>query len=219
MNRFLQDLLPQLKERGVSLVVVSKTQPLEAIEALYAAGIRDFGENLVQELVPKYEALPKDIRWHLIGHLQRNKVKYIANFVYLIHSVDSWELLQEVNKQALKHGRCVDVLLQFHVAQEESKFGFDWVEAEAMLAQQPWAALTAVRICGIMGMASLTTDEAQVRGEFEQLQGYFEALKKAYFADAPYFAIRSMGMSSDYLLAMEAGSTMLRIGTRCFGRD
>jgi pyridoxal phosphate enzyme (YggS family) len=219
MNQFLQKLLPQLKERAVRLVVVSKTQPLEAIQRLYAAGIRDFGENRVQELVPKYEALPKDIRWHLIGHLQRNKVKYIAHFVHLIHSIDSWELMQEVNKQALKHGRCIDVLLQFHVAQEETKFGFDWAKAEAMLAQQPWADLKGLRICGIMGMASLTADEEQVKGEFERLMGYFTVLKERYFADAPYFAIRSMGMSGDYVLAMEAGSTMLRIGTRCFEGD
>lgn len=194
-------------------MAVSKTHPPDRIMELYKEGQRDFGENKVQELTSKYEVLPKDIRWHLIGHLQRNKVKYIAPFVHLIHSVDSLELLQEIDKQAAKCGRVIDVLLQFHIAAETTKFGLDLPEAEALLAHN----LPNVRIRGVMGMATFTDDMDQVRREFDTLMGIFTHLKSRWFRESAWFDIRSMGMSGDWPVAVAAGSNMVRIGSLLFG--
>lgn len=212
-----QSLLKELSARNVALIAVSKTQPPERILDLYHQGQRAFGENKVQEMVAKYETLPKDIEWHLIGHLQTNKVKYIAPFVRMIHSADSLRLLQEIEKQAHKTGRVIDCLLQFHIAGEETKFGLDEQEARTLLESPEYRAMTAVRICGVMGMASFTEDVARVRAEFRRLLGIFQALKAAYFADAPWFKEVSMGMSGDWAVAAEEGSTMARIGSLIFG--
>lgn len=212
-----QPLIEELNAHAVTLVAVSKTHPPERILELYRSGLRVFGENRVQELVEKYEALPKDIEWHLIGHLQSNKVKYIVPFVRMIHSVDSLRLLQEIDKQARKAGRIVDCLLQFHIAREETKFGLDETEARALLDSPEYRALTAVRLCGVMGMASFSPDEALVRAEFRHLRGIFQRLKETYFQTAPHFREVSMGMSSDWRIAVEEGSTMVRIGSLLFG--
>jgi PLP dependent protein len=200
-----------------TLVAVSKTHPPERILELYALGQRVFGENRVQELTAKYEALPKDIDWHLIGHLQTNKVKYVAPFVRLIHSVDRLELLREIDKQAAKCGRVIDCLLQFHIAAEESKFGLTEAEADALLQDPVYATLGHVRLCGVMGMATFTDDMEQVRSEFRQLRGIFERLRARYFPQAEYFKEISMGMSGDWEMALEEGSTMVRIGSLLFG--
>jgi len=197
-------------------VAVSKTQPIEAILELYHRGQRDFGENRVQELMPKYEALPKDIRWHLIGHLQSNKVKYIAPFAHLIHSVDSLDLLDEIEKQALKNNRTIDCLLQFHVAQESSKYGIS-PEAPASWVPGQFDAWPHVRICGVMGMATFTEDMELVRREFQLLHRIFDDLNRSLFSDNEHFQHLSMGMSDDYPVAIEEGSTMVRIGTLLFG--
>lgn len=214
----LQEIQQTLQAAGVRLVAVSKTKPTSAILDLYEQGQRDFGENKAQELAPKYEALPKDIRWHMIGHLQTNKVKYIAPFVHLIHSADSEKILQEINKQAAKHDRVIDCLLQFKIAAEDTKYGFDLPTAEAMLASVAWQELQHIRIVGVMGMATFTDDEAQVRAEFSRLQGIFEHLQGKYFAGNAAFREISMGMSDDYHLAIAEGSTMVRIGTLLFGQ-
>ncbi len=206
-----------LDQHNVTLVAVSKTYPPERIMAEYEKGQRIFGENRVQELTAKYEALPKDIQWHQIGHLQRNKIKYIASFVHLIHAVDSFELLQEIDRQAAKYERIIDCLLQFHIAKEDTKFGFSEEEAVALLEQQPWLHLQHVRICGVMGMATYTDDETVVRQEFRQLKKIFEHLRQRFFADAPSFKEISMGMSGDWHIAVEEGSTMVRIGSLIFG--
>lgn len=211
-----QKILQELEPYGARLIAVTKTKPEEAILDLYAQGQRDFGENRVQELLPKYKNLPKDIRWHLIGHLQRNKVKYIAPFVHLIHSVDSMELLQEIDKQARKHDRVIDCLLQFHIAQEETKFGLQ-LEEVLNWPQEGLEKLDAVRLCGVMGMATFTDDETQVRAEFVHLRNIFDAIKGRFFAGTAYFREISMGMSDDYHLALQEGSTMVRIGTLLFG--
>lgn len=197
----------------VTLVAISKTKPVETIREAYAAGQRIFGENKVQELVPKHEALPKDIEWHLVGHLQTNKVKYIAPFVSLIHSADSLKLLQEIDKQGQKNNRTIDVLLQIYIAREETKFGLSPEEAQALLASPEFAALQNVRVRGLMGMASNTDNTEQVRREFASLKTFFDELKKT----RPHFDILSMGMSGDYLLAAEEGSTMVRVGSSIFG--
>jgi PLP dependent protein len=203
----------------VTLVAVSKTKPIDAIEELYAVGQRDFGENYVQELVEKAALLPKDIQWHFIGHLQSNKVKMIAPFVRLIHAVDSFKLLQEIEKQAAKNSRVIDVLLQLHIAVEETKYGMD--ENELMTCLEYYTAqredLKHVRIRGIMGMASFTDDENQVRIEMRQIYTAFQQMKKTFFIGKPYFDTCSMGMSGDYKIAMQEGSTMLRIGSLLFG--
>lgn len=205
--------------KGVTLVAVSKKKPVEDIGALYALGQRDFGENYVQELADKQPALPADIRWHFIGHLQSNKVRYIAPFVHLIHAVDSFKLLQEINRQAQKNGRVIDVLLQLHIAEEESKFGLDEKEIIELLqyyeAQQ--GALQHVRICGLMGMASNTDDETQVRSEFKRLRTVFRNLQQSTFFGRSYFNTCSMGMSGDYPVAIEEGSSLVRIGSLLFG--
>lgn len=199
------------------LVAVSKTHPEEAIMEAYQAGIRDFGENKVQELVEKAEKLPKDIRWHMIGHLQRNKVKYMAGFVHLIHGVDSLKLLKEINKQAVKADRTINCLLQVHIAEEESKFGFDEAELMEMLKDEVLPTLKNIKIIGLMGMATFTEDELQVLREFEGLQSLFEKMKKMDLPDNFDLKELSMGMSGDYLLAQSKGSTMVRIGSAIFG--
>ena len=209
---FIQKQIPE----NVILVAVSKTQPISAIQEAYDFGQRVYGENKVQELADKYPLLPKDIKWHLIGHLQTNKVKYIAPFVALIHSVDSLKLLQEINKQALNNERTIDCLLQFHVAQEETKFGLSIEEAREFLDSIDFALLKNVRIVGIMGMASFTTDSNQVRSEFKSLKNIFSQLKTEYFPTENSFKEISMGMSGDFQLAIEEGSTMVRIGSSIF---
>ncbi len=202
---------------NVTLVAVSKTKPNELIEQAYQTGQRIFGENKVQEMVDKHQSLPKDIQWHLIGHLQTNKVKYIAPFVSLIHAVDSLKLLKEINKQALKNNRTIHVLLQFHIAKESTKFGLNYDEAVELLNQLPKLNLNNIKIVGVMGMATFTDDSAQVRHEFKTLHQYFTNLKEQFFKDDSFFKEISMGMSGDYQLAIEEGSTMVRIGSSIFG--
>lgn len=201
----------------VRLVAVSKTKPVEAIEEAYNAGQRVFGENRAQEMAEKYEVLPKDIEWHLIGHLQTNKVKYVAGFVAMIHGVESLKLLETIDKEAKKHDRMIPCLLQFHVAQEETKFGLDMEEAAALLESESYANMKNVRIEGVMGMATNTDNLTQVREEFRHLHEIFEELKQRYFADKPEFKELSMGMSGDYEIAVEEGSTMVRVGSSIFG--
>jgi pyridoxal phosphate enzyme (YggS family) len=200
------------------LIAVSKTHPIERIMEAYEAGQRDFGENKVQELVEKYEALPKDIRWHMIGHLQSNKVKYIAPFVHLIHGVDSFNLLKEINKQGQKNGRQISCLLQFHIAQEDTKFGLSLEEAKVFLAGPEFSLLDHVRICGVMGMATFTENTAQIRQEFQNLHAIYQQLKSSYFSSNAEFKEISMGMSDDYPIAMEEGSTLIRVGSKIFGK-
>ncbi|MFY7989445.1 MAG: YggS family pyridoxal phosphate-dependent enzyme [Fluviicola sp.] len=212
----LEDIRKQIPEH-VKLVAVSKTKPNESILEAYHAGQRVFGENKVQELCQKQEVLPADIEWHLIGHLQTNKVKYIAPFVHLIHAVDSLKLLQEINKQGEKNGRVISCLLQFHIAQEDTKFGLSFEEAEAILNANEFVEMQFVSITGIMGMASNTDDEEQVRDEFRTLHNYFQIIKSKYFKFNDEFREISMGMSGDFLLAIEEGSTMVRVGSSIFG--
>jgi pyridoxal phosphate enzyme (YggS family) len=202
---------------NVTLIAVSKTKPLADLQAAYDAGQRHFGENKVQEMVEKAQQLPSDIHWHLIGHLQTNKVKYMASFVHLIHGVDSLKLLQEINKQARKAGRVQDVLLQFFIAQEETKFGLDLHEANEILDSVEFKQLQCIQICGVMGMASNTSDQKQVATEFRTLMQIFEALHNKYFAENSCFKEISMGMSGDYQLAIQNGSTMVRVGSKIFG--
>lgn len=187
------------------------------LQEAYEAGARLFGENKALEMRDKHEVLPKDIQWHFIGHLQTNKIKYIAPFVALIHSIDSLNLLQGVNKEAAKNGRVIDCLLQFHIASEETKFGLSIEEAEALLQSEEYALLKNVRIVGVMGMATNTDDMALVRKEFATLRMYRDALKAKYFADKPEFKEISMGMSGDYEIALEEGSTLVRVGSSIFG--
>ncbi|MGB0929254.1 MAG: YggS family pyridoxal phosphate-dependent enzyme [Chitinophagales bacterium] len=215
----LQEIKTQLNKHQapVTLVAVSKTKPMEAILEMYETGHKIFGENRVQELEEKYEQMPKDIEWHFIGHLQSNKVKYIAPFVALIHGVDSFKILKEVNKQATKNDRTIDCLLQMHIAEESSKFGFNESEIFEVLENADFEALKNVRIVGVMGMATYTNDSSQVKREFDQLRQTFEALKSRFFESQDHFKEISMGMSGDYELAIEAGSTMVRIGSLLFG--
>ncbi len=213
----LKNLLQEIETAGARLVAVSKTHSPTAILELYERGLRDFGENRVQELTDKYEQLPKDIRWHFIGHLQTNKVRAIAPFVHLLHSGDSPRLLREVDKQAAANGRVIDCLLQFKIAAEETKYGLDWDEAEALLKSAEYRSLRNIRITGVMGMATFTDDREQVRREFRLLKSCFDRLKTSYFSTADYFREVSMGMSGDYALALEEGSTMVRIGSLLFG--
>lgn len=202
---------------GVRLVAVSKFHPNEAIEEAYKAGQRIFGESKVQEMTAKYESLPKDIEWHFIGHLQTNKVKYIVPYVSLIHSIDSYKLLSEVNKQAAKAGRIVNCLLQQHIALEETKFGFSFDECREMLASEAWKDLENIRICGLMGMATNTDNIAQVRSEFHALNNFFQEVKATWFAEENSFKELSMGMTHDYHEAIAEGSTLVRIGSKIFG--
>lgn len=198
---------------NVTLVAVSKTKPKELLQEAYDAGQRDFGENYVQELVDKHEALPKDMRWHFIGHLQSNKVKYIAPFVHLIHGVDSVKLLQEINKQAQKNNRVVSCLLQVFIAQEETKFGLLFQEFEDLLNSETFKQLKNVSVKGLMAMASNTDNETQIRKEFRSLKQFYDKMKMQH----PQFSILSFGMSSDYKIAIEEGSNMVRIGSAIFG--
>jgi hypothetical protein len=211
-----KDLTARLLEKQVKLVAVSKTQPPERLLELYQAGQRIFGENRVQEMLEKRNALPDDIQWHLIGHLQTNKVKAVAGFVRMIHSVDSLRLLAEIDKQAGIAGRTIDCLLQFHIAREETKFGLDENEAFEMLRSPEFARMQHIRICGVMGMASFSDDKMLVRSEFRSLHMIFQRLKDAFFPQSPDFKEISMGMSGDWEIAVEEGSTMVRIGSLLF---
>ncbi|MCI5744336.1 YggS family pyridoxal phosphate-dependent enzyme [Phocaeicola faecicola] len=212
LKEILAELPPQTR-----LVAVSKFHPAEAIREAYDMGQRIFGESKVQELTGKYESLPKDIEWHFIGHLQTNKVKYIAPFVSMIHAVDSFKLLCEIDKQAAKVNRVIPCLLEMHVAQEESKFGFTFEECRALLAEGEWKNLSHVSIAGIMGMASYTDDLHQIQQEFQSLSDFFKELKNSYFSGNSQFCELSMGMSHDYPEAVKRGSTLVRVGSKIFG--
>lgn len=211
----IQDNLIQIEQtipKHVTLIAVSKTKPISDLEEAYTAGIRDFGENKIQEMCDKYEALPKDIRWHMIGHVQTNKVKYMAPFVDLIHGVDSLKLLKEINKQAEKNNRVIKVLLQQFIADEETKFGLDENEVRQIMSDEV-KDLPYVQVVGLMGMASFTDDENKIRNEFRSLKSNFDFLKSTN----ENISILSMGMSGDYKIAIEEGSTMVRIGSSIFG--
>lgn len=212
----LQKVKSSLTE-NVKLIAVSKTKPNQAILEAYNAGQKAFGENKVQELTQKFESLPKDIEWHMIGHLQRNKVKYITPFVHLIHGVDSFSLLQEINKQAAKNNKIQKVLLQFHIAKEETKFGFDLEEAKSILNSTVFVELKNIEICGVMGMATFTNDQKLIESEFKLLNEIFDNLKADVFNHSSSFKEISMGMSGDYLIAIKCGSTMVRVGSTIFG--
>lgn len=209
----------ELNEKKITLVAVSKTKPAEDIKELYDLGQRDFGENYVQELTDKHAQLPEDIRWHFIGHLQSNKIKYIAPFVHLIHGVDSQKLLQEINKHGIKLNRTINCLLQVHIAQEETKFGFDEEELSALLLSIKNNELNTshVSICGLMGMASFTDDKEQVIKEFEFLKSVFDKSSSLLNGTNHYIETLSMGMSADYGVAVANGGTMVRIGSLLFG--
>jgi len=212
----LHQVLNRLPQ-GVRLVAISKYHPNEYIEAAYDEGQRVFGESHEQELRLKHESLPKDIEWHFIGHLQTNKVKYIAPYVTMIEAVDSMKLLKEIDKQAAKCNRVIDVLLELHIAEEATKYGLTLNDCRQMLAEGEWRQLQHIRICGLMMMASLTEDQSQIRREFMTAADFFDEVKDRFFADAPWFCERSWGMSDDYLIAVECRSTMVRIGTSIFG--
>ena len=216
ISEHLKQVLNNLPSR-VKLIAVSKTKPVEAIEEAYKVGQRVFGENRVQELVEKYEALPKDIEWHLIGHLQTNKVKYVAPFVAMIHGVESLRLLDTINKEGEKNGRVIPCLLQFHIAEEETKFGLDEAEAIVLLESENYGRMKNIHIVGVMGMATFTEDSKQIRKEFHHLKTIFDDLKQNYFSHDPAFKELSMGMSGDYPIAVEEGSTMVRVGSSIFG--
>lgn len=201
----------------VTLVAVSKTKPVSDLQEAYDAGQRIFGENHALEMRDKHEVLPNDIQWHFIGHLQTNKIKYIIPFVTLIHSIDSANLLEAVNKEAKKHDRIVDCLLQFHIATEETKFGLDLDEARQLLSSDAFREMHNIRICGVMGMATFTDDTEQVHNEFRNLKSIFDTLKHDYFAEQPQFKEISMGMSDDYPIAIEEGATLVRVGSKIFG--
>jgi pyridoxal phosphate enzyme (YggS family) len=210
------EIVKLLNEKKVVLVAVSKTKPVEAIKELYDLGHRDFGENYVQELVDKQQQLPEDIRWHFIGHLQSNKIKYIAPFIYLIHGIDSFKLLKEVNKQAAKINRTIDVLLQVHISDEETKFGFDEKELDDVFHSKEIAELKNICLKGLMGMASFTDDAEKIRGELKFLKLLFDKYTTTQTPNSK-FDILSMGMSADYIFAIEEGSNMVRIGSLIFG--
>lgn len=212
----LKEVLATLPSH-VRLVAVSKYHPVEALQEAYDAGQRIFGESKVQEMTQKYELLPKDIEWHFIGHLQTNKIKYMAPFVSMIHGVDSFKLLCEINKQAAKAGRIIPCLLQIHIAREETKFGFSPDECRDMLRQEGWKDLQHIRICGVMGMATNTDNEADIDQEFQTLAALFQEIKEIHFTQDPYFTEVSMGMSDDYPIAVKNGSTLVRVGSRIFG--
>lgn len=202
---------------NVRLIAVSKTKPVEDLQQAYEAGQRLFGENKALEMRDKYEVLPKDIKWHFIGHLQTNKVKYIAPFVELIHSVDSLHLLQQINKEAIKNNRIIDCLLQIDIAHEETKFGLEEAEADELLSSEEFAQLKNVRICGLMGIGSITDDKNKTKKEFNNLKKYFDETKNKFFNSKSYFCELSMGMSEDFEIALEEGSTLVRIGSSIFG--
>lgn len=211
----LNEVRASLKD-GVCLVAVSKYHPVEAVEAAYAEGQRIFGESREQELRVKYDTLPKDIQWHFIGHLQTNKVKYIAPYITMIEAVDSLKLMKEIEKQAEKCGRVIDILLELHLAQEETKSGMTLDECRAMLKEGEWKNMSHVRICGIMMMASNTDDEEKIKKEFLAANDFYNEIKAQYFANDEAFSVKSYGMSHDYLLAQECGSNHVRVGSRIF---
>jgi pyridoxal phosphate enzyme (YggS family) len=214
----LSDLTKLAKDHHATLVAVSKTHPVAAIQEVYDEGIRDFGENRVQELMDKAPLLPNDIHWHFIGHLQTNKVKYIAPFIHLIHSVDSARLAKTINQQALKNSRTIDILLQMHIAMEESKFGFSEQELMDFLEEGSWRQWNGIRIRGLMGMATFTDNQEKIRTEFKGLKDFFDRVKQIYFKNDIYFDTLSMGMSGDYHIALEEGSNMIRVGSLIFGQ-
>ncbi|EFK56392.1 YggS family pyridoxal phosphate-dependent enzyme [Sphingobacterium spiritivorum] len=214
----IEEINQEIKSLGVTLVAVSKTKPNEDILQAYEAGQRVFGENMVQELVEKQEQLPKDIEWHLIGHLQTNKVKYIAPFIHMIESVDSIKLLKEINKHALKHDRIIDCLLQVYIADEDTKFGLDHTELIELLRDDEFSSLKNIRIRGLMGIATNTENEKVIKEEFYELKMLFDGVKSSFFRKEDTFDTLSMGMSSDYRLAIEQGSTMIRLGSTVFGK-
>ena len=218
ISKNITELQKELQPIGVTLVAISKTKPNEDILEAYRAGQRIFGENQVQDLVEKYESLPKDIEWHLVGHLQTNKVKYIAPFISLIHSVDSLKVLTEINKHALKNNRIIDCLLQIYIADEDTKFGLDFAEAVELLRSEEYQGLKNVRIRGLMGIASNTENEKIIKEEFYELKMLFDGIKTTYFRKEESFDILSMGMSSDYKIAIEQGSNMVRLGSTIFGQ-
>ena len=211
----LQEIKNSIPEH-VTLVAVSKTKPIADLQEAYDAGQRVFGENKVQEMVTKYDALPKDIEWHMIGHLQRNKVKYMAHFVSLIHGVDSFKTLKEINKQAQKHNRVINCLLQAHIAEEETKFGLSFDEITEIINSEEFNKLQNINVVGLMGMATFTDNEHQIKNEFSSLQNYFNSIK-SISKDNLQPKILSMGMSGDYQIAIECGSTIVRIGSSIFG--
>ncbi len=216
----IRENIIQLKESlpgHVTLVAVSKTKPAEDILEAYQAGHKIFGENRVQELVTKAQTLPSDIQWHMVGHLQTNKVKFIAPFVHLIHSIDSFKLLSVINREAQKVDRMINVLLQVHIASEETKFGFSGEEVVQLLSSDEYKELSDIKVTGLMGMATFTRDEQTIRQEFRYLSSVFNRIKDSFFREDPEFCELSMGMSGDYLLAIDEGSTMIRIGTIVFG--
>jgi pyridoxal phosphate enzyme (YggS family) len=216
IGRNISEIKNALPE-GVRLVAVTKTKPPEIIEEAYISGHKIFGENKVQELVQKYEKMPKDIEWHFIGHLQSNKAKYIVPFVSMIHGIDSFKILQAVNNEAARHDRTIPCLLQFHIARESTKFGLSREEAIDILESGALSEMKNIRIAGVMGMATFTDDTVMVRGEFRMLREIFEELKRNYFTEDPLFKEISMGMSDDYNIAVEEGSTIVRIGSIIFG--
>jgi pyridoxal phosphate enzyme (YggS family) len=213
----IKSLKNETASKKVTLIAVSKTKSVPEIQEAYDAGQRLFGENMVQELVEKFEQLPNDIEWHLIGHLQSNKVKYIAPFVSMIQSVDSIKLLQEINKQAEKNDRVIDCLLQIYIADEETKFGLGFDEAIELFRSDEYAALKNIRIRGLMGIATNTDKEKQLKDEFHELKTFFDGIKASFFRKEDSFSVISMGMSSDYELAIEQGSNMIRVGSTIFG--
>lgn len=216
MKGHLREVRSRLPE-GVCLVAISKYHPVEYLQAAYEEGQRVFGESHEQELRQKVEVLPNDIQWHFIGHLQTNKVKYIAPYVSMIEAVDSLKLLKEIEKQGAKNNRVIDVLLELHIAEEETKYGLTLEACRQLLEEGEWRNMTHVRICGLMMMASYVEDEAQIRQEFRTAHNFFDEVKQRYFAELPYFTQRSWGMSHDYPIAVEEGSTMVRVGTAIFG--
>ena len=220
MNSIADNIKSILTElpKGVRLIAVSKFHPVIAIEEAYAAGQRIFGESKVQEMTAKYEALPKDIEWHFIGHLQSNKIKYMAPYVSLIHGVDSFKLLSEINKHAAKEKRIINCLLQIHIAEEDTKFGFSMDECRAMLTSTDWKSLNNISICGLMGMATFTDDTELINREFCSLHQFFEEVKTTWFKESDSFCELSMGMSDDYPIAIKNGSTLVRIGSMIFGQ-
>lgn len=217
---FIKGNLHKIKNdipKNVQLIAVSKTKPISDILEAYNAGHRAFGENKIQEMVKKHEELPKDIEWHMIGHLQRNKVKYMAHFVHLIHGVDSFKTLKEINKQALKHNRIIDCLLQLKIAKEDTKFGLSIIDVNNIITSEEFASLNNINIKGLMGMASFTEDKSIIRTEFKMLNRIFTKLKKHHSSNFN-LSVLSMGMSGDYKIAIEAGSNMIRVGSLIFGK-
>jgi pyridoxal phosphate enzyme (YggS family) len=202
---------------SVKLVAVTKTHPISVLQETYDGGYKIFGENKVQELTDKYDQLPKDIEWHLIGHLQTNKVKYIAPFVYMIHSIDSLKLLKEVNKRAAQNNRTIKILLQIDISNEATKFGMSEQECEDLLKSEEVKSFNNIKICGVMGMASFTDDETIIRNQFKSLKAFFDKLKIQFFSSSTAFKEVSMGMSGDYKIAIEEGSTIIRVGSSIFG--